>query len=387
VKKPVHFAFALALFFFTNLAASRVMLSLYALHLGASALTVGLILGVFYVFPVLLSWPIGALMDRLGARWLLVVAAVLSIGALLIPYFFASMPALYASSALAGLSLAFYNVTLQSLTGMMSTPEDRTRDFANLSLVGSLSNAIGPAFIGFAMDHSGPALASLYLVVFPAMAALLLLAWGSKLPRGGGKPAAKTRILDAISQPGMWRMLTVSGLVQLAMDLFQFFIPVYGHSIALSNSAIGIAVAAFAVASFVVRTVLHRVAKRVPEQRIMEISFYVSAAGYVLVPLSHDAVMLTAVSFLFGLGIGCAAPLTMVLMFNYAKQGRPGEALGLRLTTNNIVRVVGPSLFGLIASGPGLAAMFVVAALTMGAGGLLSRPARKASGDQNSLPM
>src|SRR5689334_2349394 len=98
MKKPVYFAYALALFFFTNLAAVRVMLSLYALHLNASAFSVGMILGVFYVFPVLLSWPIGILVDRMGSRWLLVLAAGLSIIALLVPYFVASVTALYVSS-------------------------------------------------------------------------------------------------------------------------------------------------------------------------------------------------------------------------------------------------------------------------------------------------
>ena len=88
MKKPVHFAFALALFFFTHLAAGRVLLSLYALHLGASAFTVGLILGIFYVFPVLLSWPIGRLVDRVGAQGVLVVGAALGIVSLLVPYFF-----------------------------------------------------------------------------------------------------------------------------------------------------------------------------------------------------------------------------------------------------------------------------------------------------------
>jgi len=87
--------------------------------------------------------------------------------------------------------------------------------------------------------------------------------------------------------------------------------------------------------------------------------------------------LVTSVSFVFGLGIGCSAPITMALMFNWSKEGRPGEALGLRLTTNNVVRVIGPSLFGLVASGFGLPAVFVLAALTMGAGGLLSRSPRR----------
>ena len=372
--KPVHFAYALALFFFTNLAAGRVMLSLYALHLGASPLDVGLILGLFYVFPVLLSWPVGRLVDRFGARWILMGAAVLAALALLVPYFIASLGALYVSSMLQGLALAFYNVTLQSLTGTLTRPEERTQSFANLSLIGSLSNAGGPALTGWAMDHSGPALASLFLIAFPLMAIALLVVWGGRLPAGAGKAAARTRILDALTEPGVWRMLTVSGLVQLAMDLFQFFIPVYGHSIALSNSAIGIAVSAFAAASFVVRTALPRMVRRFSEARVLEVSFYIACLGYLLVPLCTSELALVLASFLFGLGIGSSAPLTMAMIYSSSKGGRASEALGLRLTTNNVIRVIGPSLFGLVASGFGLAAMFVVAAVTMGSGAMVIRP-------------
>jgi MFS family permease len=383
LKHPVNYALALALFFFTNLAAGRVVLSLYALDLGASAFAVGAILAMFYVFPVLLSWPVGILSDRFGARWLLLAAAAFGAIGLVIPYFFPSMPALYAASALGGLSLALYNVILQSLVGMLSAPAERTRAFANLSLVGSLANAVGPALTGYAMDHSGPALASLYLVVFPALAGVLLIVWGARLPAGRAQPGPRARILEALKQQGVWRMLTVSALVQLAMDLYQFFIPVYAHGIGLSNSAIGVALSAFALAMFAVRIVLPRMAARFTEAKVLEWSFYVAGVGYLLIPLTASAAALAAVSFIFGLGIGGSGPLTMVLMFSRSSEGRSGEALGLRLTTNNAMRAVGPALFGLLASGFGLAPVFVLVALVMAGGGLLSRPPGT---DQNSLP-
>ena len=58
-------------------------------------------------------------------------------------------------------------------------------------------------------------------------------------------------------------------------------------------------------------------------------------------------------------------------------EGRSGEAMGLRLTTNNLVRVVGPTLFGSVGSAFGLLPMFVLCAVVMAGGGWLSRPGRK----------
>jgi MFS family permease len=372
----VRYALALALCFFVNLAAGRVILSLYALHLGAGPFAVGVVMGMFYVFPVLLSWPVGVLSDRLGARGLLGFAAVCGGIGLLIPYFVGSMAALYAASALCGLALAFYNVILQSLIGILSAPHERTRNFANLSLAGSISNAVGPLLAGYSMDQAGPALASLYMVVPSMLAALLLAFGGGMLPGGSRAGARKTRLLDALNEPGIWHMLAVSALVQLGMDLFQFFIPVYGHSKGLSSSAIGIALASFAAAMFFVRVVLPRMAARMTEEALLSYSLFLSGLGYLLIPLSESATGLALIAFVFGLGMGSAAPLTMILIFSRSTEGRSGETLGLRLTTNNLVRVIGPTLFGLIASVFGLLPVFVISALLMGGGGLLSRPGR-----------
>ena len=56
---------------FVGVTAARMVFSLYALELGANAAGVGAILAMVYLFPLLLSWPIGVLADRFGSRWLL----------------------------------------------------------------------------------------------------------------------------------------------------------------------------------------------------------------------------------------------------------------------------------------------------------------------------
>ena len=96
--------------------------------------------------------------------------------------------------------------------------------------------------------------------------------------------------------------------------------------------------------------------------------------GFVLVPLFQSAVMLGLVSFIFGLGTGCGQPIATMMMFSRSTEGRSGEALGLRLTANNLVRVIAPAFFGFIVSGFGLAPVFFINALMMGAGGVISQP-------------
>ncbi len=64
----VYFAFALVLFTFLPTNAARMLLSLYALDLGASPLAVGLLAVTFSVFPMFLAVIAGKITDRVGSR-------------------------------------------------------------------------------------------------------------------------------------------------------------------------------------------------------------------------------------------------------------------------------------------------------------------------------
>jgi acyl-CoA synthetase (NDP forming) len=51
--------------------------------------------------------------------------------------------------------------------------------------------------------------------------------------------------------------------------------------------------------------------------------------------------------------------------------------MGLRLTADNIMRLVGPMLFGLIATAIGMPAVFWINALMLGCGGVFTRSSGK----------
>lgn len=368
---PLHFTFAVTLLGFVGVNAARVVLQLYALDLGAGPTGVGLLVAAYYVCPLLFSWPAGTLGDRYGPRGPLLFSAVCGTLGMVLPYFVRTMPALYIASALSGMSFAFFLVIVQNLVGVLSAPEKRAQNFANFSLVGAVANFIGPLVAGLSIDHLGHPIACLVTTAFPFATGVMIMGWGKRLPGGSHRPAPRARILDTLADPAVLRILAIGSLVQLGTDLFVFYIPVYGVGIGLSASTIGALLATFAAASFIIRVVLPRLIRRLGEYKLLAYSFYVAALGFALVPLFHNVVMLALVSFLFGLGTGCGQPIATMLMFSMAADGRSGEALGLRLTVNNLVRVIAPPLFGFIVSGFGLAPVFYINAAMMGAGGML----------------
>lgn len=369
----IKLALALAFFLFTGLSAARIVLTLYSLELGAPASVVGILGGLFYLFALLLSWPVGALADRAGARPLLIFAAACGSVALVLPYFVRTLAAFYVAAALSGLALAFFHVTLQNVIGVLSKPADRPRNFSNFSLIGAITNFVGPLYAGFTIDHAGHALACLFGAVLSLIALVLVLVWGRLFPPGNPQATHGIGGLDTLADPAVLRMLALSGLTQLGTDLFQFFIPIYGHSINLSASVIGLVLAAFAIASFVVRLFLARLIETVPGEKLLAWSFYLGMVAYALVPFCTHPIALGAVSFFFGLGMGVGMPLTVILTYERTVEGRAGQTLGLRLTSNNLVRVVGPLAFGAVGSAMGLGPVFWINAAMMAWGGVLSR--------------
>ena len=375
---PLYLTFAITLIGFIAVNASRVVLQLYGLELGATPTEVGILVALYYVCPLLLSLPAGAWGDRHGPRRPLLFSSLCGACGLLIPYFVHTLPALYIAASLSGLSFAFFLVIVQNLVGVLSAPEKRAQNFSNFSLVGATSNFIGPLVAGFSIDHAGYPIACITAAALALATGAMLMIWGKVLPAGGRRHAApRAHIMDTLTEPAIVRILAIGSLVQLGTDLFQFYIPVYGVGIGLSASAIGGLLATFAAASFIVRFALSRLVKRLGEDRLLAYSFGLAAVGFALIPLFHNLALLAAVSFVFGIGTGCGQPIATMMMFSRAADGRSGEALGLRLTVNNLIRVIAPAVFGVVVSGFGLPPVFYINAAMMGAGAFISRAGSK----------
>ena len=373
----IRFVMALSAVNSIAVRAANMVLVLYALQLGSSPLTVGLIGATFALLPMLLSVPAGKLADRFGSRLPLLIGSVGSGLGLLVPWFFPGLTAMFVAAALIGLSLATI-APLQNLVGLISTPENRARNFSNFSLMMALANFLGPLIGGFSIDYAGHATACLYLASLSLVSVAMLVIWGRRLPADRGNVAhAAGGIRTMLKEPGVRRVLATSSLINVGRDLYQFYFPVYAHAAGLSASIIGMLLALNFAAEFVMRMALARLIALYTEERLLAYAFFVGAASLALIPFFDNVAMLAVISFVFGLGMGCGQPIITMLMFSYSPKGRTGEALGLRMTIIHFTKLVGPVAFGSIGTALGLSPMFWINALMMVTGGMLSRPRSK----------
>jgi predicted MFS family arabinose efflux permease len=201
----------------------------------------------------------------------------------------------------------------------------------------------------------------------------MLAVWGGTLPKGSHAASQTDSVRDLLAGFGLWRALLATGLVMTGVDLFQFYMPIYGHGIGLSASVIGIVLAVFSAAAFFVRLIIPLLLTRLTEDKVLAYSFFIGAASLMLMPFFKSAVVLMLVSFVFGLGMGCGQPITLMMTFRKSTEGRSGEAMGLRITVNQMTCFIVPVVFGSIGSMFGLFPVFWANALMLASGGAITK--------------
>ena len=91
---------------------------------------------------------------------------------------------------------------------------------------------------------------------------------------------------DLLRDPGLRRTLIMSGVTLTGIELFSFYLPIYGRSIGLAPPSIGMVLSSYAVAGFIVRSFMHRLARATPRSACSPASLFVAALAYLLVPLA-----------------------------------------------------------------------------------------------------
>ena len=354
---------------------SRVLLSLFAIFLGADAFEIGILIAISSVFQLFLGIYAGRITDRYGFRLPMLFGSMGSAVSMLVPALYPQLVSLYASRMLTGVSFIFFAVAIQNLAASLGGPEKRAQNLSTFSLGQSVAGMIAPVLIGFAIDHFGHASSYLMLALLAMLPMFALFAFPRIVP--GARPrkerAAQSNVLELMRHAPLRRTLFAGAMVFAGVDLLSFYVPIYGHSIGLSASTIGIILGAYAAAAFVVRLIMPALVRRASEEKVLTWSLFVSAATYLLFPFFQNATVLTLIAFLLGLGLGCGQPLSMMLIYSRSPESRAGEVLGLRITVNKIVQIGVPLAFGAIGGAFGLLAVFWSNAVLLAAGGYLNR--------------
>src|SRR6266699_1736679 len=344
---------------------SKVAVSLYALELGGGSFTVGLLAAMFAAFPLLLAVHAGRISDRVGVRYPILLGTATMACGLALPALAGGLPALFLCPALIGLGHIFFHVSIHNLVGSLGAAEDRTRNFATFAFAGS-------SLAGFGIEIAGYRATFAMLAVIGLVPALIVLLHKALIPAHARheEETAKSA-LDLLANAALRRTLIMSGVTLTGVELFSFYLPIYGREIRLSPSSTGMILSSYALAGFIVRAFMHRLAKRFTEAGVLTGSLFLAALAYVAVPALTDGAFLACAAFALGLALGSAQPLTIILTYNHAPKGRSGEALGMRLMANKVTQIAVPLVFGglgALGAGP----VFLSTGVFLLAGGVLS---------------
>ena len=352
---------------------SKVLMALYAIELGASPFVIGVLFATYSLFPVFLSVYAGRLSDRLGARMPMLIGSLGLATGLALPYGVPRIPGLLASALLIGMCYIFYTVSMQHLIGSYGEGADRTRNYSMFSIFVGLTSLIGPTATGFAIDGIGHRETYLLLAALPLGPTLIFLCIPGLVPppKPRAARASGARIGDLLRNPPLRRVLLTAGILETGNEALSFLLPIYGHSIGLSASKIGLVMGTYALALLVVRAFMPALAKLSSEERVLSVSMFVAAFACMIYPFVHSFALLAATSFVLGLGLGCGGPLSMVLAYNRSPEGRSGEAIGLRQSVNKATEVIMPLIFGSLSTALGMWPVFWLDALMLACGGWL----------------
>jgi len=370
----VTLALAIILTVLTHVAfvGSRVTIALYGIHLGATPLTVGVLMSLYAFLPMLLAVYAGRQIDRIGPLKPMLYSSVGLVAAVALPGLWPSLAALHLAAMLIGTSFLFYHVALNNVIGQLGTPADRAVNFSWFALGFSISGFCGPLLAGFAIDGIGHRSAFLVLAAFPTLATLVLYARRHLLPGAAGAQhgAGERRIGDLLREPRLRGAFIASAVLAMGWDLYTFVMPVYASSIRLSASTIGVIMGTFAGATFLVRLAMPALSRRIREWPMVIAAMSIAGVSYALFPLAESVPPLMALSFLLGLGLGCAQPFIMSLLYAASPPGRQGEVIGVRTTMLNGSHTFLPLAMGALGAALGMGPVFwaMAAFLFSGAG-------------------
>ncbi len=364
---------------FISLKGGRVLMTLFAVELGAGPFETGMLFAVYGLVPFLFVVYAGRMADRVGNRVLMYAGFTGFAAALTLPALFPSLPLLFVTSPLIGFTSMIFIVASQNLVGVLSPPQTRTRNYSYYSLADSTGNVAGPVLVGFAIDGLGHG-ASYYLLAAIAAVCLVVFHFGRhEIPARSGVVETERRgpAADLLRLPALRNALLTNGIVMTGIDLYQVYLPVYARGIGLSASEIGVIMGAFGAAGFLVRLLIPPITSRWGERAMLAGALALACVAYVALPLTQNPWLLGTVSFIVGLGMGCGQPLSMILSFNAAPPGRSAEAIAMRMAVSYGAHIVIPPVFGAFGAVLGLAPVFWTCAMLMGVGAGLNRRNRE----------
>jgi len=320
-------------------------------RLGVSYIDLGFALTTFAVVSGLTQAPIGFLVDRVGARIILILGVLLGGCALVGLGLFLNYPALIICAGLLGLANSVYHPADYAILAAHMDESKMGRAFSIHTFAGFVGGAVAPPMMVALLASVGGAGALIVAGGIGVAIALMLIVVGipdagaAQARRAGGAEAPKVSVMTpAIMMLTLF--FTLLALSQGGINSFGIVALMNGYGITLSSA--NIALTSFLAASAVGVLAGGWLADRtVHHSRVAAVCFTINAAiiGAIAV-FSPPAWAIVAAMTVAGFLGGVITPSRDMLVRQAAPPGAAGRAFGIVSTGFNFSGIVSPIMFG-----------------------------------------
>lgn len=357
------------------LAASRLIVPILSISMGASVLLLGITVALFAAIPMFFSVSFGRWVDRKGTFKPLIFSASLIVIGAAAPIVFPSAYSLLLTAVLVGSGAVFTHVVATRAVGELRPRAHRDRNLGKLIMTYSVTQFLGPTVTGSTYEHFGmsSAVAIIGFLGMAIIAGLFLIDHNYRVRADfSSGPPVKLRLYDLMAIRALRKWVIISSIFMGVITNLPFAVAMHTVEIGLSVTSAGFILGAFSVGMFVARLTASHAGRYVTPQKAALLSLIFGGCAYASIPFTEHFATFAASAAMIGLTLGMGGPLTLGLIYGAAPPTRVNEAIGLSLAMSNFLQAALPLMIGVGAAYLGMAPMVWILAAGMLLAGLVS---------------
>lgn len=358
---------------FSSTISKSPVLPLFASHLGASPLGVGVIASISAFTGIAASIPAGMLSDKFGRKKMLIFSVLVFSTA---PFMYLLVSSIWQLAAVRfyhGLATAIFIPVAMALVSDLfhTTRGEKISLFSTSTLIGRFMAPIaGGSIIGAMVFDEKLSYKTVYLVC--GIAGIIALIFALKLPGMDGDrmkrqtwEEAFTAFKKLISNRVILITSTVEAAILFAYGTFETFLPLYSIKNGLSAYEVGILLSAQVVVLALTKPLMGRFSDRHGREPQIFTGAVIGAVCIGSFSMFKSFAPLFILSILFGLSLSIVTSATSAFVADLSKRETHGSAMGVLGSIMDIGHTTGPLFSGIVATYFGFGNAFIAVSLVL----------------------
>jgi MFS family permease len=347
------------------------VIPLYITKLGASVSEVGLIVAINAYCTALFMIPFGLLSDRFGRRVFLLGGLIIATMVPFLYVFSTTILQLAILRALHGISTATFVPNLMASVIDMASAEQKGKAIGWYTTATQSGLMIGPIFGGFLLSSFSFEIAFISSGIISLITLIIAFSRFKLIPQ---KEAVKLELEASwswLKQKALYGALLSPLVMAFGIGTLNAYIPLHVQNFGISATGAGLILTLCYASSAGLRVTAGSLSDRIGRKPMILGGLLLSIIMMALIPQFNSLLLLSIISFCYGIGFGIIQPSGMALTSDISPRKNLGLAASMFASAVHAGQALGPTLMGAVAETTGMATMFIACALSMVLGWLI----------------